>query len=153
MPARHNLTNMKPPAAAVRMGTDLARVQVVEDALRHFGMRYLQRIYTEREIAYCGSSPAEMPRRLAARFAAKEACIKVLRPAQRWLDWRSIEVVRQPAGWVGLALHGPARALARRERIAQLSLSLSHEDDYAIAVVAAMVEAGHPSHRPPRKLH
>lgn len=125
----------RPPR--VRVGTDIQRVAAVADSIHCFGDRYLQRVYTPGEIACCGGGRADAARRLAARFAAKEACLKVLRPAQPGLDWRSIEVVRQPGGWCELALHGVAQELARREGIRHLSVSLSHEDDYALAVVAA----------------
>lgn len=125
----------------MRIGTDLVRVAGIEESLRCFGERYLLRLYTPAEIAYCRQSAAEMPRRLAARFAAKEATLKVLRPEQHWLDWRSIEVLKTPGGWCELQLHGAARQLAAEAGIVALSVSLSHEDGYALAVVAATLRA------------
>ena len=123
----------------VRIGADLMRVESVAESLRHFGARYLRRIYTEAEISYCTHSAPEMLRRLSARFAAKEATLKVLRPRQHWLDWRSIEVIKTPGGWCELQLHGAADQLCEQAGILSLSVSLSHEADYALAVVAATV--------------
>ncbi len=123
----------------MRIGTDLMRVESVSDSIRYFGSRYLERVYTETELAYCTSSTTEMACRLAARFAAKEATLKVLRPYQHWLDWRDIEIVRTAGGWCELKLHGPANQLREQSGILSLSVSLSHEADYAMAVVAATI--------------
>ena len=124
--------------AAPRVGVDLVRVDAVQDALTTFGHRYLDRIFTAGEQADSESAPQTPDtQRLAARFAAKEATLKVLRPERHWFDWRQIEVVRHSGGWVELALHGAARAQAEAEGLHRFSLSLSHEHDYAIAVVCA----------------
>lgn len=123
----------------VRVGTDLMKVANVADAIQQFGARYLERIYTAAEIEYCQRSKPEMHRRLAARFAAKEATLKVLRPDQHWLDWRSIEVIKTPGGWCEIRLHGPAEALAKRAGVAAISVSISHEESYALAMVSATV--------------
>lgn len=132
-------TTRRTAPTQLRVGTDLIAVDSVAESLRKFGSRYLQRIYTENEIAYCATSPAEMTRRLAARFAAKEATLKVLRPDNFWLDWRSIEVVKTAGGWCEIELQGAARQLSEQAGIQSLSVSLSHEGGYALAVVAATV--------------
>jgi holo-[acyl-carrier protein] synthase len=117
-------------------------VAQVSESIGRFRERYLQRVYTPEELAYCRDGGTEMPRRLAARFAAKEATLKVLRPDGHWLDWRSIEIVKAPGGWCEVRTHGAAERLRRREGIVSLSVSLSHETAYAIAVVAATVDCG-----------
>lgn len=121
----------------VRIGTDLVEVASIAESLARFGRRYLERIYTPDEIAYCEAGGDEMAQRLAARFAAKEACIKVLRPPDGGIDWRWIEVVKMPGGWCELRLSGGARHLAEAAGVTHLSVSLSHERSTAIAVVAA----------------
>ena len=68
---------------AVRVGIDLVAVEAVRDAVSEHGEHYLNRIYTEAEIRECRTSQSMIPERLAARFAAKEATIKVLRPSER----------------------------------------------------------------------
>lgn len=120
----------------IRIGSDLVAVASITESIERFGPRYLQRVFTSSEIEYCTRSPGERDRRLAARFAAKEATLKVLRPRGHWLDWRNIEIVRTSAGWCEIKLHGPARLMALRQGITGISVSLSHEQDYAIAVVA-----------------
>jgi holo-[acyl-carrier protein] synthase len=117
----------------VRVGVDLMSVADVAASVARFGDRYLRRIYTEHELATCAGAPE----RLAARFAAKEAVIKVLRPADAQPDWRSIEVRRDDHGACDLRLTGEAARLADHEGIAQLAVSLTHEAGLAAAVVVA----------------
>jgi holo-[acyl-carrier protein] synthase len=112
-------------------------VPAVEESIREHGARYLERVFTPRELADCGGDA----QRLAARFAAKEATLKVLRPTQG-VSWLSIEVIRDPAGWVGLELGGVAAELAEEAGIVGLALSLTHEGEYAAAVVVAEIEPG-----------
>lgn len=125
----------------VRVGTDLCSLQVVAEAVDAFGDRYLRRIYTDHELEYCQADPALSTERLAARFAAKEAAVKVLRPTGERPEWRSIEVRRDPGGWCELALTGTAARLAADAAITSLSVSLSHEAGLASAVVVATCAA------------
>jgi holo-[acyl-carrier protein] synthase len=76
---------------------------------------------------------------LAARFAAKEATIKVLRPGNDAIPWTDIEVTRQASGWVELRLTGAAATLATDAGITDLALSLTHEHGTACAVVIAEI--------------
>jgi holo-[acyl-carrier protein] synthase len=123
---------------ALRVGIDLVPVTTVEDALRAHGERYLARVYTEDEARDCTGADGRVDaERLAARFAAKEATLKVLRPIDGGIPWRSIEVRRRPEGWVALELTGPAAALAERAGVADLALSITHEGGFASAVVVA----------------
>jgi len=122
-----------------RIGTDLVDVETIAESVRTFGHLYLNRVFTPAEIDYCQQGGAEQSRRLAARFAAKEACMKVLRPLDGGIPWPSIEVIKMPGGWCELQLHGAARLLADSTGITHLSLSLSHEASMAVAVVAATV--------------
>jgi len=125
--------------SSVRVGTDLIEIATVAEAWAAFGQRYLDRLFTPAEIAYCQAGGVEAARRLAARFAAKEACIKVLRPPDGGIDWRWIEVRKMPGGWCELLLHAGALRLAQAQGLDGWSVSLSHERLYAIAVVAATV--------------
>jgi holo-[acyl-carrier protein] synthase len=120
------------------VGVDLVHVGDVSESLARFGDRYTNRLFTEREIAYCAEVPHLAAERFAARFAAKEATMKVLRPtATDVVPWRSIEVLRSADGWCEIALRDAAATLARQRGIAWLSLSMSHEREYATAMVAA----------------
>ncbi len=112
-------------------------VESVRSSIRTHKSRYLERVYTERELSDCRTDAGVDPRRLAARFAAKEATMKVLRPRDEAIPWRSIEVCRQPSGWVGIELSGAAAALAADAGVSELALSIAHEGELASAVVIA----------------
>jgi len=119
------------------VGIDLVRVSRVAESLAQFGERFLKRVFTDGEIAYATASPGLAAERLAARFAAKEAAFKAL----GFIDggsWRQIEVTRQPSGRCELSLHGAARDAAAQAGVTGIAVSLSHEGDYATAVVVAM---------------
>jgi holo-[acyl-carrier protein] synthase len=134
----------------VRVGIDLASVDAVRDSIESHGARYLERVFSERELSDCGSTAASPeatadsephagvdPERLAARFAAKEATLKVLRARDHAVPWRDIEVRREPSGSVELLLTGRAATLAEHAGITDLALSLTHEQGLASAVVVA----------------
>jgi holo-[acyl-carrier protein] synthase len=123
----------------LRVGIDLASVELVRDAIETHGDRYLARVYTPRELQDCttGGDGRPEPERIAARFAAKEATLKVLRPGEVGLPLTAIEVIRDAEGAVALKLHGPAASLADEACITELTLSLTHEGGLAAAVVVA----------------
>jgi holo-[acyl-carrier protein] synthase len=123
--------------ATIRVGLDIMAADQVADSIERFGNRYLERVYTEHEIASCTGVTSLAVEGLAARFAAKEATIKILRSGDYQPDWRSIEVHRSPEGWCDLSLSGHAASLAHRAGIAELALSLTHEGGVAAAVVIA----------------
>jgi holo-[acyl-carrier protein] synthase len=122
----------------LRTGTDLVQISRIAESLENFGEKFIKRLFTEHEIAYAMSSEALSAARFAKRFAAKEATIKALNLSDAGLDWRQIEVRRDASGQCTLALHGVAREAAERARVRELSLSLSHDGDYATAMVVAL---------------
>lgn len=117
----------------LRVGTDLTSVPEVREAIAAYGDRYLSRIYTPEERADTRDDPAG----LAARFAAKEAVVKVLRPGDDAVPWNDIRVRRHPAGWTDLVLRGRAAERAREAGLDDWAVSLTHEGDLASAVVIA----------------
>ena len=121
-----------------RVGVDLARVTDIHDSVEAFGSRYLHRIYTDHEIESCRGSDEVRDRGLAARFAAKEALLKALRVGDVAVDWREVEVRRTLGGWPELALHGELARLAVASGLLETSVSLTHDDDLAMAVVVAI---------------
>ena len=127
-------------ASGIRVGTDLTEIQAVADSINTFGDRYIRRIYTDHEIDYCTGDPQQVAERFAARFAAKEAVVKVLRPTDVRPDWRSIEVRRDPHGWCEIGLSDLADDLAVKAGITALAVSLSHDGAYASAVVVAQLD-------------
>ena len=132
----------------ILIGADLVEVSQVAEAIDRFGERYLARVFTDHERDCCVGSAEVQAAGLAARFAAKEATIKVLRPTDVRPDWRSIEVVRQAAGWCDIVLTSGAKDLAADAGIEQMALSLTHEGGIAGAVVVARCRpAGEPRGR------
>jgi holo-[acyl-carrier protein] synthase len=126
-----------PPAVqpVCRVGVDLTAVGDVADALAAQGERYLRRLFTEHEVASCEGPGGPVAESLAARFAAKEAAVKMLRPTGSRPAWRDIEVRRGDNGACDLVLHGSAASLAEAQGIGGLSVSMSHEAGMAVAVV------------------
>ena len=128
---------------AVEIGIDLVQLSRITESLDRFGERFLRRIFTDDEIAYARSSPTQMVQRLAARFAAKEATIKALHLAEHPINWRQIEVRRTASGACEMVLHGDLRRLATEHGERDIAVSLSHEGDYATAVVVSCAREPH----------
>jgi holo-[acyl-carrier protein] synthase len=118
---------------SVSVGIDLVTVEQVEEAMARHGSRYLQRIYTEQELADSAGDPA----RLAARFAAKEATMKALGRSDEGIGWRCIAVHRAVHGQPTIELSGAAAELARSRGVTGLAVSLTHEPQHAAAIVLA----------------
>jgi holo-[acyl-carrier protein] synthase len=117
-------------------GTDLIEISRVADSIERYGDRFLQRIYTEAEIAYCQRKRHNAAESFAARFAAKEAGAKALGTGiAKGVAWSEIEVTHLPGGRPTLRLHGRAAARAASMGVTAAHLSLSHSRDMAIAVV------------------
>jgi holo-[acyl-carrier protein] synthase len=125
------------------VGVDLVDVSEVARSVKRFGDRYLRRVYTEHEISCCQGPPEVAASSLAARFAAKEATIKVLRPDGVRPDWRTIEVVRLPNGACKLRLRGAAARLAIERGLGPFALSMTHEAGLAAAVVVSGSASGY----------
>ena len=126
----------------MRVGIDLVSVASVRESLAVHAERYLARVYTDAELDDCRSDAGIDVERLAGRFAAKEATIKVLRPDDEPLPWRCIEVRRELSGATEIQLTGHAAELADAAGIVSLALSISHEDTLACAVVVAELREG-----------
>jgi len=117
------------------IGVDLVKTKRIEKALQRWKDRFVDRVFTEKEKAFCYSRPFPAAA-FALRFAAKEAFSKALglgmRKGVRWCD---IEVFHFPGGKPGLRVHGKSYDLCQEERIKRLHLSLSDESEYGIAMV------------------
>ena len=112
-------------------GVDIIEIARVKRVYELYGERFLRRIYTSRETAYCrGRAP-----QLASRFAAKEATMKALGTGVRGIRWRDIEILRGRGQAPRIELHGTAQARAEQLGLSQIALSLSHSKDLAVASV------------------
>lgn len=133
---REGTVALSPAPGGLRVGIDLVSVERIRESLAAFGDRFVRRLFSDREAAYAMQDDGVAAERLAARFAAKEATIKAFGWSEAAINWRDIEVVRADSGACSLQLHGRAAELARTAGAAQTALSLTHEGDYAAAVVA-----------------
>jgi holo-[acyl-carrier protein] synthase len=127
------------PSLGLKVGVDLVNVAEIASSVARYGSRYLQRLFTSQEIA--DTAGAAQVVGLAARFAAKEAALKVLEPNIEIPGWRTIEVRRWPGGRCTLVLHGAALRLANEAQLDHWALSMSHEGSMAVAVVIAATRA------------
>ena len=114
----------------VSVGVDIVDVHRIEGAIDRWGDRFLERIYTPDEIAYC-RTVVHQGESFAVRFAAKEAFAKALKIGKISV-WREVEVVRGEGPRPSVRLHGAARSLVGGRRV---DLSLSHASSHAVAVV------------------
>lgn len=120
------------------VGTDLIEIRRIEESIAQFGERFLNRVFTAGEIAYCQAKKKGSAESFAARFAAKEAGAKALGTGiSRGVSWKELEVRRQPGERPTLHLSGRAAELANKMGLRRVSLSLSHSRDVALAVVIA----------------
>jgi holo-[acyl-carrier protein] synthase len=116
-------------------GVDLIEVERIAQSIERYGERFLRRIYTDDEIAYCSRrrSSAES---FAARFAAKEAGAKALGTGiSRGVTWSEFQIEREPSGRPILELRGRAAQLAAELGVKRISLSLTHTGSLAMATV------------------
>ena len=143
------LLGLEPPhvgPGALRVGLDVVEIRRIRESIERFGARFLARLFSDDEVAYARQGEGQCAERLAARFAAKEAAIKAFALAEAGVAWRDIEVRKLDDGACRLALHGKAAAHATALGVNEIALSLSHDGDYAGAVVTAW--CGTPHTRP-----
>jgi len=119
----------------LRVGIDIIEIDRIDQALRCFGQRFLNRIYTEPELRIC----QEKPHALAVRFAAKEAVMKALGTGIKGISWKEIEILAKPSGEPLVRLNGKARVKAHSLGLGKLAISLSHSREYAVAFVVGEV--------------
>ena len=116
-------------------GIDLAEVPRIREAIERYGGKFIDRIYTQREIQYV-ERKANRFERYAARFAAKEAGMKALGTGwRRGVRWHDFEVTNLPSGRPTLALHGVARRIADDAGVRSIHLSLTHTVENGMAFV------------------
>ncbi|HTP70005.1 MAG TPA: holo-ACP synthase [Dongiaceae bacterium] len=119
----------------VGMGIDVAEVKRIREVFESQGERFVRRVYTEAEAAYCEQFKNKYER-YAGRFAAKEAAMKALGTGwSRGVRWVDVEVVRQRGGRPILQLHGEARKIADRLGVKHISMSITHTAEQAFAQV------------------
>ena len=117
-------------------GVDLIEVSRIQDVIARYGDRFLARVFTQGELAYCRGRPQQ----LAARFAAKEAVSKVLGTGiqhHEGVAWQEIQIASDDHGKPVVLLSGRAARRAEEIGLTTFALSLSHTREHAIAMVVA----------------
>jgi len=126
----------------VGTGIDVVEIARIQESMDRYGQRFLDRIYTAAEQAYC-LRKRHAAESLAARFAAKEAAAKALGTGiSRGVSWLEIEVVRAPGSRPSLQFHGRAAERADRLGARNAALSLTHSAGIAIASVVLENDPG-----------
>lgn len=119
----------------VGIGVDIAEPKRIEEAVGRHGQRFLDRVFTPNEIAYC-ERKANKWERYAARFAAKEAAFKALGTGwRRGVRWRDVEITNLPSGKPTLKLSGQAEKFAAEQGVSAIVVSLTHAPNFALAQV------------------
>ena len=117
------------------IGIDIIEVERIKRLSLKWGNRFEHRVYTPRELEYCGSTPTRYGR-LAARFAAKEATLKALGTGLTvGMNWQDVEICADSVGKPSIILHGKVRERASEIGIVSTFVSLSHTAEFAIAQV------------------
>ncbi len=118
------------------IGVDIVEIDRIQKAIARWGEAFLQRVYTESELELYRKKPSS----LAARFACKEAVMKLLGTRRNGVNWREIETLSHPGGKPEVNLHGKAQHKASELGLEEIAVSLSHSREYAIAYVAGISE-------------
>jgi holo-[acyl-carrier protein] synthase len=118
------------------VGIDVIEIARVRKVLERHPERFLTRIFTPEEVAFCRGRVPE----LAARFAAKEAVMKALGTGARGLAWREIEILPNRRGKPLVYLHGLARKRGEAIGLRGIDISLTHSHELAIASVVGVAD-------------
>ena len=121
------------------IGIDIIEIPRIKKAITRWGQAFLHRVYTDSELKLYREKPSS----LAARFACKEAVMKLLGTGRNGIHWREIETLSHPSGKPLLNLYGGARSQANKLGIKEIAVSLAHSKEYAIAYVSGVSETNH----------
>lgn len=118
----------------IGLGTDIVEIASIQKAMEQSN-RFAKRVFTENEIRYCESKPLKY-QHYAARFAAKEAVMKALKTGwDKGVQWEQVEIFNQPSGTPIFLPNGKTKELLDKIGATNIEVSLSHSEQYAIAVV------------------
>jgi len=122
-------------------GIDLVDCPRIEKMLKQHGQRFTDRVFTAAEQAYAEANKNSIEK-LAGRFAAKEAVLKLMGTGWRGkIAWTDIEIINNPAGQPEVALTGEVKKIAEQLGIRHISISITHTANFAIASAVALISA------------
>ena len=120
----------------ITCGTDIIEIERVKESIENVGTKFIERVYTEKEIEYCESRKKQKYQHYAGRFAVKEATFKAI---SKILDdkysvcWKDFETINDGQGRPSIILHN-----INTEKIESIDVSISHCKEYAIANVVIL---------------
>ena len=114
------------------IGVDIIEINRISKTIDQWGDKFLARIFTTAELELYHQKTES----LAARFAAKEAVLKLLGKRDTGISWQDIEVLSEKSGKPAITLRGKALAAAQELAVRNLQVSLSHSEVYAVAFAA-----------------
>ena len=120
----------------ISCGTDIIEIERIKDSIEETNNKFLNRVYTKKEIEYCESKKAQRYQHYAARFAAKEAVFKAISVKiedKYSICWKDIEIINDSQGRPSITLQGNIQ-----KNIEQIDISLSHCKEYATANVVVL---------------
>jgi len=121
-------------------GIDLVECSRIEDLVQRHGDRFTCRVFTPAEVEYARSA-RNRAERLAGRFAAKEAVLKLIGTGLRGkMAWTDIEVINDPMGRPCVRLSGEVARIARQQGIEQVQISITHTSQLAMASAVALTK-------------
>ena len=117
--------------------TDICSVERMKESVEKLGDKFLRRIFSEKEIEYCEARKMGRFESYSAKFAGKEAVFKALSPnKEQGGTFTEVEILNDEIGRPYVILHGE---LEKNFKNVQISVSLSHEKEYAIAMAVAEI--------------
>lgn len=123
-------------------GIDLVDCPRIEEMIKRHGERFIKRVFTNTEQAYADANKDRVEK-LAGRFAAKEAILKLIGTGWRGkIAWTDIEIVNNASGQPEVTLDGEVKKLADGLGIKHISVSITHTANFAIASAVALAEKG-----------
>ncbi len=124
----------------VAHGIDLVDCPRIEQMIQRHGERFIKRVFTAAEQAYAQKNKNEVEK-LAGRFAAKEAVLKLVGTGWRGkIAWTDIEIINNPSGQPEVTLSGEVKKIAGKLGIKHVSVSITHTANFAIASAVALAE-------------
>ena len=121
----------------ITCGTDIIEIKRIKESIDTLGDKFLNKIYTEKEIEYCESKKAQRYQHYAARFAAKEAVYKAVSiylNDKYALNWKDAEIINNEQG------RPQVKILKSIQQIKEIDISMSHCKEYAVANVVVVVK-------------
>ena len=121
----------------ISCGTDIIEIDRIKESIEEIGDKFLNRVYTKKEIEYCESKKVQKYQHYAARFAVKEAVFKAISSNLKNkfdIEWKDIETINDEQGKPFVRIKG--------EKLENLDVSISHCKQYALAMVIINREKG-----------